>query len=449
MQLHPANSDFVGTDVEQAPETDGADTLETFGKFAHSRKTIPVPSVARSATASNTQRRMRVIIPTTARPVELRAIKRRPRVPASYMAVAGDFRPLALSGDYHRFVNGPLRQVVPDLPSVELSLDDDLDCGRSWELPVLIAHLLEASGRAEEDKPDLLWATGMVDADLNPQSANYHLLTKLELSRDLFAENLQRGGKAVMVIPPPVSEDERQAVERYAGEYGIALTIAASAAEVFSAFGLSFEPEESEVPPRHDEADKAQTSETLLSTADGAATLPPQPTSPRKPLVALAAGAVVVTGIAVAGFVLFSSEPSTSPDERGQPERGPALAGSRLAVDGLYAENRAACQETIYTGGQFAVEPATQGAGSLSLAARDGLCGLRLRNISDTAQTLFVDTRLASRAIPGSASILSGGELSAGEATVLYFARPPTPVSANAVLRDPGGTESSITIEID
>ncbi|TFF18692.1 hypothetical protein E3C22_20920 [Jiella endophytica] len=393
---------------------------------------------------------MRVIIPTTAKPVELRAIKRRPRVPASYMATAGDFRPLALSSDYHRFVNGPLRLVVADLPSVELSLSDALDCGRSWELPVLIAHLLESAGRLTEAEPMLVWATGMVDADLNPQSADYHIPLKLELSRPIFAEAETLGQRAVMVVPPPQSVAERETIEAFCEEFGVELTIAASAAEVLDAFDLAIDTGESGSEPAGAEVLPLAAPMPLagLSAAGGAAALP-EGRRPGRPVLAVA-GLAAILAAAAAGYAVLSSERSTpSPETGRQPERALIAASDNLAVDGLYAETRAACQEKIYTGGQFAIEPALRQAGGYALKAREGLCGLRLRNLSDQAQKLFVDARLTSLAIPGGASVLTGGELSSGESTLLYFTRPPDPMQADAVMRDPTGLESRVSIAID
>ncbi|MCE7030204.1 hypothetical protein [Jiella avicenniae] len=390
---------------------------------------------------------MRVIIPTTAKPVDLRAIKRRPRVPASYMAIAGDFRPLALSSDYHRFVNGPLRLVVADLPSTELSLSDALDCGRSWELPVLIAHLVEAAGRLEDGEPTLVWATGMVDADLNPQTADYHVPLKLELSRPLFREAEADGLKTVMVVPPPQSSGERSQIEAFAAEFGAELTIAASLADVMAAFGIELDggapdveddrpPEPRHFPERHDTASSGL-------TEDGRSTR-----SQRGRLI-LGLGGTAFLALAAAGSALFFSEHSTPALDKGhEPERAVLAASESLAVDGLYAENRAACQEKIYSGGQLAIEPASRVPGGFALRASEGLCGLRLRNLSDQAQKLFVDARLTSLAIPGGASVLSGGDLSSGETTLLYFARPPTPLEAEARTRDSSGRENRVSIAI-
>ncbi|ORE97568.1 hypothetical protein [Aurantimonas sp. 22II-16-19i] len=391
---------------------------------------------------------MRIIIPTTAKPVELRAIKRRPRVPASYMAMAGDFRPLALSADYHRFVNGPLRSVVAELPSVELSLSDALDCGRSWELPVLIAHLMEAAGRLGTAEAMLVWATGMVDADLNPQGADYHIALKLELSRPLFAEAAASGEAIAMVVPPPQGAGERQLIAAFCAEFGIALTIASTLEDVLSAFGLVNETlAPTSLPAVADDASAGPASSGVAGAVPADAASPDG--ARRRPL-ALGIAGLAAAGLAAAGFAVFASDPSTSPATTGhEPERALIAASDNLALDGLYAKDRAACQAKIYSGEPLSIEPAVLRSGGFALAARDGLCGLRLRNLSDQSQKLFVDARLTGLAIPGGASVASGGELSAGESTLLYFARPPTALTADAVLRDRTGLESRVPITID
>ncbi|MCB8837754.1 hypothetical protein [Aurantimonas sp. VKM B-3413] len=383
----------------------------------------------------------RLIIPTTAGPVVIRGVRRRPRLPASYMAIAGDFRPLALSGDYDRFVNGPLRQVAPDLPAVELSLDGDLDCGRSWELPVLIAHCLELAGLLDEATPTLVWATGMVDADLDPLPAEYHLPMKLALSEALFSEARARDERIVMVVPPPLTPAEREVVEAFARRYGAELMIAERLADVFAAFDLPLPGDAGEKLPAL--AGGAETGADAAEPDGRGRRLSRIPT-----LIALSL--LAVTGSAGLAYLVFSSGLSTEPTNPGHPpERAEFAAGPVLSVDGLYAEDRAACKERIFYGRPLTTEPALQGADGLVVASRPGLCGLRFRNLADGPRALTLDPRLAGLGIPGNASLVSDTDLGAGETTIFFFSRSPQDLDAQAVLRDAAsGREDRVTIRI-
>ena len=392
-------------------------------------------------TRSDVKEGPRLIIPTTAGPVLIRGVRRRPRLPASYMAIAGDFRPLALSGDYDRFVNGPLRQVAPDLPAVELSLDGDLDCGRSWELPVLIAHCLEMTAPPDEAAPGLVWATGMVDADLDPLPAEYHLPEKLALSESLFGEARARGERIVMVVPPPRTPAERETVEAFARRYGADLTIAACLADVFAAFDL---------PVPQDAGARLP----VVPTASAADVHAAETTGPARRLARIptlvALSLLAATGSAGIAYLVFSSGLSTDPSTPAHPlERAEFAAGPVLSVDGLYAEDRAACKERIFYGRPLTSEPALAGADGLVVASRPGLCGLRFRNLADGPRALTLDQRLAGLGIPGNASLVSNNDLGAGETAVFFFSRSPQDVDAQAILRDAAsGREDRVNIRI-
>lgn len=135
-----------------------------------------------------------VVIPTTRGPLRLRALNPRPGLPAPAAFADGDYRPLPWSADYARLCapGGPLARLdVPRTPH-ELRLSGSFDAGRSWEVPVCLAHGLAARGHrlaAEPAQADLiLWATGAVDLDLAVLPGDYALLDKIERSRALLAE---------------------------------------------------------------------------------------------------------------------------------------------------------------------------------------------------------------------------------------------------------------------
>ena len=172
-----------------------------------------------------------IVVPTTGGLVWVRSLKKRPRLKSSYAIMDGDFRPLKLSKDYHYFVTGPLTLIQDPAQVFELSLSDNIDSGRSWEFPTLLAHLLEKQNTlefADADKLeengdpgfDLIWATGMLDPDLAPVAADYKLERKLELSRPLF-ENCVKHSRAIRILlSADLPVQEREMFEQAAKEFG-------------------------------------------------------------------------------------------------------------------------------------------------------------------------------------------------------------------------------------
>ncbi|MDP4022885.1 hypothetical protein Q8W71_09650 [Methylobacterium sp. NEAU 140] len=132
-----------------------------------------------------------VVVPTTGGPLVIRSLKARRGLPASAAFADGDYRPLPWSGDYARLTapGGPLAGLADGGPH-ELRLSGSFDAGRSWEVPVCLAHGLLARGHrlvADPGEADLvLWATGAVDLDLAILPADYALLDKIARSRALL-----------------------------------------------------------------------------------------------------------------------------------------------------------------------------------------------------------------------------------------------------------------------
>ena len=200
-----------------------------------------------------------VLLPTTGEIVRIAGIKMRPRLKASYAALAGDFRPLKLSGDYHRFASGPLLTILGDATGpFELSLTGEIDTGRSWELPTLVAHLataanalvgapaLDATGALPSaeagDTPRparIVWATGKVDPDLAPQPDDYAIAQKCKLSAPLLAAYRTAGIEIVFIVPAGLDASDREALQALAAENGAPLHEAASLDDVAAALGWS------------------------------------------------------------------------------------------------------------------------------------------------------------------------------------------------------------------
>ena len=163
-----------------------------------------------------TGRAVLVVVPTTGGPLRLRSLRARAGLPASAAFAEGDYRPLPWSADYARLAapGGPLSRIPGAAESPhELRLDGSFDAGRSWEVPVCLAHGLLAAGHrlvADPGAADLvLWATGAVDLDLAVLPGDYALSDKIERSRALLEEAPQ--AELVLLLPdgPERAEAER------------------------------------------------------------------------------------------------------------------------------------------------------------------------------------------------------------------------------------------------
>ncbi len=155
--------------------------------------------------------RIAVIVPTTAGPRIVTSIKHRKALPHSQMVTDADYRPIEeISERYHDLVSatGPLREVF-DLEegAFQIRLDDKIDSGRSWELPVAIAHWVTTKGHdiVASDADLVIWATGAFDSELNIRPDNYHLSNKLALSTGLLEQF--RGENAQIVLLEPYHPD--------------------------------------------------------------------------------------------------------------------------------------------------------------------------------------------------------------------------------------------------
>lgn len=159
-----------------------------------------------------------IVVPTTGGPLVMRSLKARPGLPASAAFAQGDYRPLPWSGDYARLAapGGPLSSLTGAMAAHELRLSGSFDAGRSWEVPVCLAHGLLARGHrlvAEPGEADLvLWATGAVDLDLAVLSGDYALLDKIERSRALL-DSAPQAVRAVLLPEGPERAEALRTVQ--------------------------------------------------------------------------------------------------------------------------------------------------------------------------------------------------------------------------------------------
>jgi hypothetical protein len=153
--------------------------------------------------------RVLVVVPTTGGPLVIHSLRARAALPVSCAFAQGDYRPLPWSTDYARLTGpqGPIAAALASgkpLPAYELRLSGSFDAGRSWEVPVTIAHLLVANGHEIVAQPNdaelIIWATGAVDLDLQVIESDYSLCAKIEASRSLIAEAAP--ARILCVLPP-------------------------------------------------------------------------------------------------------------------------------------------------------------------------------------------------------------------------------------------------------
>ncbi len=150
--------------------------------------------------------RVSVIIPTTNGPAQLLRLAPLHNAPRSVMRTQDDYRPLPVSAAYQAFSTpgGPMDMAFGLKASAfDLRLSARVDSGRSWELPVALAHWLQAQGHELcAEAPDLVvWATGALDLDMGVIAQEYHLPSKLSHSRDLLNAAAAEGQQVVVFLP--------------------------------------------------------------------------------------------------------------------------------------------------------------------------------------------------------------------------------------------------------
>lgn len=155
-------------------------------------------------------RRFCVYVPTTGALLTLLSLTPRAGLPHGAAFAQGDYRPLPLSPDYRTLTGaeGPIaRRFGKGITPHELRLSGAPDGGRSWEAPIVLAHLLLEKGwtLVTPDQPNdlVIWATGAVDLDLKLIPGDYAPERKVALSR----QALQSAPNILAVLPPGAGQD--------------------------------------------------------------------------------------------------------------------------------------------------------------------------------------------------------------------------------------------------
>ena len=150
-----------------------------------------------------------VTVPTTEGPAPITRLRRLSKAPRSVMLIHDDYRPLSISERYHAFVQAgsPFASRMDyGVDQFEVRLWRKIETGRSWELPVALAHwLLDQGHEVDVDEPKVLvWATGALDNDLCVLQRDYHLGRKFEQSLEYLKDNLRNGAQVIVFLPNSV-----------------------------------------------------------------------------------------------------------------------------------------------------------------------------------------------------------------------------------------------------
>ena len=364
-------------------------------------------------------RRIAVLIPTTTELLSIGGLVERPRLPRSHVVSAGDFRSLSISGDYHQLVSGPLQSVAALPGSVELRLSGDIDCGRSWELPVCLAHAVYADGRftgTAAAADIIVWATGAVDSELGLVRDNYEITRKLTVS---LAElgRLAGSGKDVLVLLPrwTPEPDKERAAARLDG-LPASIRFVESLAEALEAIGIGL-----------------RTPTPQISAAAAEVTEPVR-VEWKKPLFLLACT------LAVAAIAF-----SLSTYHRNRETGGTVLESVQVLE--LHAADRGACIAATMSGEQLASRPATRLSDGFLAGAEGSLCGLRFANAGRRPVQLNLDSGLKAHTILGGSPLFQGLDLDGGRHIDLLFAREAAGAETILTVKD-GDAISSVRLRI-
>jgi formylglycine-generating enzyme len=148
-------------------------------------------------------RRIRVLIATTEGLVEIRRLSvEAAALGRSLACIAGTTQIAGISESYRGFVDGP--QSIVDRGPYRIDLASNIDVGNSWQLGVLAAHALFASGRlAMEGEPAdaVLIASGGIEVSSGRVLAVAHLGQKLDRARARIAAERAVGNDIYLAIP--------------------------------------------------------------------------------------------------------------------------------------------------------------------------------------------------------------------------------------------------------
>jgi hypothetical protein len=169
-----------------------------------------------------------VIVPTTAGAIQVLGLRWSQRVTQSRVVLGNETATPCerWTKDYHSLLapGDPMRTLLglPEGGGCRLVVSAEIDLGRSWIVPVAAAHFADARAQAvHADIPRsrmLIWGTGAIDFS-QPETADaarivendYHLTSKIDLSREHFAA-AAHDATPVLALIPAGADAERAAV---------------------------------------------------------------------------------------------------------------------------------------------------------------------------------------------------------------------------------------------
>lgn len=367
------------------------------------------------AKAGATGKRVAVLVPTTGGTALVCGLEAKPRLPRSKVTRVGDFRAFPIEQDYHRLVEGT-HAALGDTPgNWHLTLSDRVETGRSWELPVLLAHRAVRHGAtltgAIEEADVLILATGAVDAALDPAGEVQFVREKLEHAAPYLAR--ARADAEVLIV---------------LGAGGAAADLAAAEAAA------------ARLPNgRAIVVDRFDALESLVLAALG---MRPRQSGvrPAVPVRAVALGLGVTAAAAAIGFglsILLGDTTSSQDDPL-----------AMLALEQLYADSRAACIEASMNGSALPARPYAASPDGLAIPANPVTCALRFRNVGGRPLEIALDQGFAGLVIPGVNPIGRRLAIVNGTYYDLVFHTPPRDRESRIVVQA-GGIAGAMTIRFE
>jgi len=371
----------------------------------------PPPVEGGATGATGRVKRVAVLVPTTGGTAIVCGLERKPRLPRSKVTKVGDFRAFPIEQDYHRLVEGADDALGDMGGNWHLTLSDRVETGRSWELPVLLAHRALVHGAeltgdlAEADL--VVFATGAVDSALDPAGEVHFVAEKLEHAAPLLAR-ARPDAQVLFVLGAGGAPKELVAAEAAAARLGRARAVTV---ERFDAL------------------------ETLLISTLGSgkgSTL--RPRMPLRPL-ALGAGAAAALAAVAFGISILLGDTFTSRDD--------PLA--MIALEQLHADSRAACIEAFMSGSALPARPVPRVRDGVLIPAEPVTCTLRFRNVGAAPVDIVLDQGFSGLVIPGASPV--GRRLTVVNGTFydLVFQTPPAGRESRLTARA-GEREAATTI---